>query len=85
MMFMITMPPTTMPMQTTAGSTVKSTRVRLRQNETSASALSTVKLSGSPGRSWRLRRIASCARAMAPSISSASRIFTDTVVVRRRP
>ena len=29
MMFMITMPPTTMPMQTTAGMTVNSTRVRL--------------------------------------------------------
>src|SRR5438309_3193929 len=39
MMFMITMPPTTMPMATTAGTTVKMTRVRLCQKEMSPSRI----------------------------------------------
>ena len=39
-MIMITMPPTTIPMQTTAGMMVNSTPVREVQNATSASALS---------------------------------------------
>jgi len=51
MMFMITMPPTTMPMTTIAGMMVKSTPVSRLQKATRASALSTVKLSASPGRS----------------------------------
>ena len=66
MMFMMTMPPTTMPMQTTAGMAVNSTRVSWRQNATSASALSTVKSFSSPGRSRCAIRMASSARAMAP-------------------
>ena len=49
MMFMMTMPPTRMPMQTTAGMTAKRTPVRLVQNATRASALSTVKSFGSVG------------------------------------
>ena len=44
MMFMITMPPTTTPIATTAGTTVNSTAVRFFQKVTSASAVSTVKV-----------------------------------------
>ena len=40
MMFMITMPPTTIPIATTAGITAKSTAVSCFQNATSASAVS---------------------------------------------
>ena len=51
MMFMITMPPTTTPIATTAGITEKSTAVRLFQKATSASAVSTEKSFSCPGRS----------------------------------
>ncbi len=85
MMFMITMPPTTIPMQTTPGIIRNSTLVSVFQNATSASALSTVKSFSSSGRSRCATRIASSARSMAPSISAASCIFTDTTVVLRRP
>ena len=86
MMFMITMPPTTMPIATTAGITVNSMRVRLFQNATSASAVSTEKS-------------LSCARPQpvgdahrlfgalpSPSATAmASGIFTEITVVWRRP
>ncbi len=51
MMFMITIPPTTMPIATTAGTTVNSTFVSCFQKASSASAVSIEKLSSSPGRS----------------------------------
>ena len=73
MMFMITMPPTTMPMATTAGMTQKSTAVRFFQNATSASAVSTEKSFSWPGRSRCAMRIASSARAMPAATSPASR------------
>ena len=41
MMFMITIPPTTIPIATIAGITEKRMRVRFFQNSTSASAVST--------------------------------------------
>ncbi len=82
---MMTMPPTTIPMQTTAGIAVNNTRVSCRQNATSASALSTVKSFGSPGRSRCAIRIASSARTIAGSIASELAIFTETTVVFRRP
>jgi len=85
MMFMMTMPPTTMPMPTTAGSTANSTRVSVCQNATSASDVSIVKLFSSVGRSRRATRIASSARCIAGATASALGIFTDTVVVLRRP
>src|SRR5436309_2815546 len=50
MIFMITMPPTTIPIATTAGTTVKMTRVSLPQNAISPSPVSTVKSSSCPGR-----------------------------------
>ena len=71
MMFMMTIPPTTMPIATTAGMAVKSRLVSCFQNATKASALSTVKSFSSPGRSRWAIRIASSARAMAPSMASA--------------
>src|SRR5213595_3453163 len=52
MMFMITIPPTTMPMPTTAGTTVKITRVSLPQNAIRPSPVSTVKSSSCEGRRW---------------------------------
>ena len=85
MMFMMTMPPTTIPMATTAGIAANRSRVRFRQNWMKASALSTVKSFSSPGRSRWAIRIASSARSMAPSMASAEGIFTETTVVLRRP
>ena len=73
MMFMITMPPTTMPMATTAGTTVNSTAVSCFQNDTKASEVSTEKLSavlaaGGAPRASLPRRVA-----MAGAISAAVR------------
>src|ERR1019366_5806017 len=85
MMFMITMPPTTMPIATTAGITLNSTAVSCFQKSTSAAAVSSEKLFSCPGRRRCAARIASSARSIALSTSFASRIFTEIVVVRRRP
>ncbi len=85
MMFMITMPPTTMPIETTAGTMAKSVAVSVVQNDSSASALSTVKSFSWVGRSRWATRIASSARSIAPGISRGSAILTETTVVRRRP
>jgi hypothetical protein len=85
MMFMMTMPPTTMPMATTAGIALNSTRVRRFQKSTSASAVSTEKSLSSPGRRPCAMRIASSARCIPPATAAASPIFTEMVVVCRRP
>src|ERR1019366_2949851 len=77
MMFMITMPPTTMPIATTAGITLNSTAVSCFQKSTSAEAVSREKLFSWPGRRWCETRIASSARRIASSTSRASRIFTE--------
>ena len=86
MMFMMTMPPTTIPMQTTAGIAVKRTRVSWRQNATSASALSTVKsfVLARPEPVGDAHRLLG-ARHRAGSIASALAILTETTVVFRRP
>src|SRR5437899_1890496 len=85
MMFMITMPPTTIPIATTAGTTVKMTRVSLAQNAISPSPVSTVKSSSSPGRSRCAMRIASSARIMPSATPAAAGILTEITVVWRRP
>src|SRR5256884_675422 len=85
MMFMITIPPTTMPMATTAGTTVKMTRVRLCQKEMSPSAVSTEKSSSWPGRSRCAIRMASSAPSMASATWSAAGLLTEITVVGARP
>ena len=85
MMFMITIPPTTMPIATTAGTTVNSTRVRLFQKATRPSAVSTLKSSPWPGRSRWAMRIASSARAMPSATASAVGILIEITAVCRRP
>jgi hypothetical protein len=84
-MFIITMPPTTMPMATTAGTTAKRMRVRSFQKLTSASEVSIEKSFSSLGRSPCAKRIASSARSISAPTSSPSGTFTETVLVRRRP
>jgi len=85
MMFMITMPPTTMPIATTAGTTANSTAVSCFQKFTSASAVSTEKSFSWPGRSPCATRIASSARPIRDLTSASSATFTEMVVVSRRP
>ncbi len=85
MMFMITIPPTTIPIATTAGTTVNSTRVRLFQKATSPSAVSTLKSFAWLGRSRWAIRIASSARAMPSATASPVAILTEITVVCRRP
>src|SRR5881394_2509371 len=85
MMFMITIPPTTMPMPTTAGTTVKITRVSLPQNAIRPSPVSTVKSSSCEGRRWCAMRIASSARSMPSATRAAAGILTEITVVWRRP
>src|SRR5206468_716520 len=85
MMFMMTIPPTTMPIATTAGTTVKITRVSLPQNAMRPSPVSTVKSSSCPGRSRRAIRIASSARSMPSATAAAAGILTEITVVCRRP
>ena len=85
MMFMITMPPTTMPIPTTAGTTVKMTRVSRPQNAISPSPVSMVKSFSSPGRSRWAIRIASSVRSIAAATVSAVGILTEMTFVWRRP
>ena len=85
MMFMITTPPTTMPMATTAGMIENSVFVSFFQKSTSASAVSMLKSSSSAGRRRCASRMASCARSLAAGIAPGSAILTLMVVVSRRP
>jgi len=81
----MTMPPTTIPIATTAGTTLNRTLVRLFQKLINASDVSMEKLSSSLGLSRCATRIASCARAIASLTIAASGSFTEMVVVWRRP
>ena len=85
MMFMITMPPTTIPIATIAGTTAKSMLVSCFQKLTSASAVSIEKSGSSPGRSRCATRMASSARDIAGATSFAVGILTEIVVVCRLP
>src|SRR5438046_8381706 len=77
MMFMITIPPTTMPMPTTVGTTVNKTLVSRFQNSTSPSAVSTAKSSPWPGSRRCEPGVASYARPIAQARALAVGILTE--------
>jgi len=85
MMFMITMPPTTMPMATTAGTTVKNDAGEALPEGNEPFRRVHREIVSWPGRSRCAIRMASSARSMASATCSAAAILTEITVVWRRP